>query len=120
MKASDDTDEDKLSIILTELRKQGAELRKQGGELRSQREELTNLNTEVRHRGVMIEHLTDQQQAMLEIMVGMQQEIKTLPGIRADLEEVKTDIKVIKAAVIETNKDLHTLERRVDRLEASS
>jgi hypothetical protein len=39
--------------------------------------------------------------------------------IKEELVETRQDIKIIKAAVTDTNKDLHYLEKRISRLEAA-
>jgi len=39
--------------------------------------------------------------------------------VNEELAEVRQDIKIIKAAVTDTRKDLHHLEKRVSRLEAA-
>ena len=39
--------------------------------------------------------------------------------VSEELVEVRQDIKIIKAVVTDTNKDLHDLEKRVSRLKAA-
>jgi len=107
-----DQPDDKISQILTELREQGEVLREQGTELRSQKDEL-------RHQGVMIEHLTHQQQAILEIIASMNTNMQKL-ATKEELAEVSTDLKIVKAAVTDTNMDVRELQQRVGSLEATA
>lgn len=46
-------------------------------------------------------------------------ERKVRPIVQEELVEVKEDIHLIRAAVRETNKGLHVLEKRVARLETN-
>lgn len=55
----------------------------------------------------------------LEENMGAIIERKVRPIVQEELVEAREDIKLIKAAVTDTNKDLHKLERRVARLEAT-
>jgi polyhydroxyalkanoate synthesis regulator phasin len=66
---------------------------------------------------VLLEDMNGKFDLLLDIMKGMQEEMRTFAK-QADLKEVKQDVKVIKAAVTETNKDVHNLQVRVAHLES--
>ncbi len=66
---------------------------------------------------VLLEDIRSQMQAVLEISLDTQKNIKPISSIQSDVVELKSDIKTIKQAVIDTNKDLRLLERRVTKLE---
>ncbi|HSX33435.1 MAG TPA: hypothetical protein VLF91_03810 [Candidatus Saccharimonadales bacterium] len=78
---------------------------------------IDDIATDIRQLGVLIEHVIDQNDATLEAVSIMRDQVRHIPAIRAGLEEVKADVKTIKAAVIDTNKELHDVERRVTILE---
>ncbi len=56
-------------------------------------------------------------QAVLEIATDVNKKVTVLPTLQEDIAELKDDVKVIKLAVTDTNKDLKLLERRVTVLE---
>ena len=56
---------------------------------------------------------------VLEENMGTMVETKVRSVMKEEIAGVRQDIKIIKAAVTDTNKDLHHLERRVSRLKAA-
>lgn len=72
---------------------------------------------EGRYTNVILEEMRDQIQAILEITTSMQPLVMKIPIIEGDIKELKDDIRLIKKAVTDTNKDLKLLERRVTKLE---
>lgn len=64
---------------------------------------------------VILEDMNGKFNRMLEIVSLTREEMAT----KAELEEVKSDVKVIKAAVIDQNAQLNDHERRITHLEAA-
>ncbi len=67
---------------------------------------------------MIIEHFDDKFSVMLE-NVETVIETKVRGIVQEELEPIKTDLKIIKAAVRETNKDFQDLKVRVAVLEAA-
>jgi septal ring factor EnvC (AmiA/AmiB activator) len=69
------------------------------------------------HIAILLEEIKSQNQALTE----GQQELSTLPAtvkqLANDVAEIKDDIHTIKAAVTDTNKQVHNHENRFTRLE---
>lgn len=78
-----------------------------------------DLDKDIRYIGVMMEKMLDKKQLILEIVSDMQVNMRQLPT-KEDLNELKTDIKVIKAAVTDTSHQVHRLDKRITRLEAAA
>ena len=74
---------------------------------------------ESRYTNVILEDIRNQMQAVLEIVADVQTQVSDMPK-RDELNELKDDVKTIKQAVIDTNKDLRLLERRVTKLEKAT
>lgn len=70
--------------------------------------------------GVLLEDMEDKIDFLVDAMKGMQDHVKHIPVMREDISELKQDVKIIKAAVKETNKDLSDLDNRVPILEKTS
>ena len=68
--------------------------------------------------GIVAEQINDRID-LLEENMGAMFVKKMKPIVQEELIEVKSDIKVIKAAVVHTSNDLHKLEKRVAHLEAA-
>lgn len=66
---------------------------------------------------VLLEEIRDQNKTLLEGQAAM---IPTLnsKANQDDLEAIKQDVKIIKAAGTATSQDLHRLELRFDHIEA--
>lgn len=66
--------------------------------------------------GIKDEQFNDQATTILENIDAMLG--RRLKPIEDDIAELKSDMKVVKAAVTDTNHELHQLEQRVSHLEA--
>lgn len=75
---------------------------------------------EVRHMSVLMEQVLSQNQLIMESVGDMQDKVKLIPAIAEDVAILKADMKIVKAAITDTNKELHSLDRRVTRLEAAN
>jgi hypothetical protein len=58
------------------------------------------------HFGVLLEQIVDQNKALLEAVGDIQQKVARLDGIERDVVELKQDMKVVKAAVVDSSRDL--------------
>lgn len=65
---------------------------------------------------LLLEEIRGQNQAVLEIVGGMQDQMKNF-ATKDVLQAVADDVKTIKLAVTATNKDVRDLDRRVTVLE---
>jgi len=72
---------------------------------------------EIRHMSTLLEQVLGQNQLVLEVVSDMQVKVNRIPYIEQGIENLQIDMKVVKAAVTDTNRDLHSLERHVTRLE---
>jgi hypothetical protein len=70
------------------------------------------------HFSVLMESQNAKLDAVLEAVGDMQQKVTLLPAMQRNIVELKQDMKVVKAAVKATNRDLAELDHRVTRLEA--
>ncbi len=62
-------------------------------------------DSDANHFGVLLEQIVDQNKAVLEAVGDIQRKVADLPT-RAEFNELKQDMKVVKAAVTATNRDL--------------
>ncbi len=62
-------------------------------------------DSDANHFGVLLEQIVDQNKAVLEAVGDIQRKVADLPT-RAEFNELKQDMKVVKAAVTATNHDL--------------
>lgn len=69
------------------------------------------------YTNIMLEEIREQNKAILEVVDDMQRQLKDVPK-RNEFEEVKADMKIVKAAVTDTSHEVHELDRHVARLEA--
>ena len=69
-------------------------------------------------RGVLGEVLSDQLAAILEYVKDIPHIKRRVDTLGEDMREVKSDIKVMKAVLTGTNRDLKDHEKRITRLEA--
>jgi len=74
---------------------------------------------ELRRLGVLYEGMRDDIKSIVEAVKTIQPMLAEIPGIKNEVEVMSDDVKAIKAAIKDTNRDLHLLETRVDRLEAA-
>jgi hypothetical protein len=63
-------------------------------------------DADVNHLSVLMEHVIDQNRAVLEAVGDMQQKVATLPTMQQDIAELKQDVRVIKAAVTDLSRDI--------------
>jgi hypothetical protein len=62
-------------------------------------------DADINHLSVLVEHVIDQNRAVLEAVGDIQRKVADLPT-RAEFNELKQDVKTIKVAVTATNRDL--------------
>ncbi len=62
-------------------------------------------NSDDNYVGLLLEQIRDQNKAVLEAVGDIQRKVADLPT-RAEFNELKQDMKVVKAAVTVTNRDL--------------
>ena len=72
---------------------------------------------EERYTNLILEDIRNQMQAVLEIVSDNQKQVQNLPTLD-ELNELKTDVKVIRQAVTNTSHNVRLLERRIDKLES--
>ena len=66
--------------------------------------------------GILLEQMDDRFKLFLENIDALI--VKKLQPLTEDITELKIDMKVVKAVVQDTNKDIRKLEKRVVKLEA--
>jgi len=71
------------------------------------------------YTNVLLEQIRDQNKAVLEGVGQIQSQMNTL-ATKAELQAVADDVKTIKVVVVDTNKDLKNLDRRVTALEQAA
>jgi hypothetical protein len=71
------------------------------------------------YNGILLEEIRDQNKAVLEVVVMMQDQMSTL-ATKSDLQAVADDVSWIKLALKDTNKDLKNLAKRVTVLEQAA
>ena len=62
-------------------------------------------DADVNHLSVFMEQVVDQNKAVLEVVGDIQSKVANLPT-RAEFDELKQDVRVIKAAVVDLSRDL--------------
>lgn len=62
-------------------------------------------DADVNHLSVLMEHVVDQNRAVLEAVGDIQRKVADLPT-RAEFDELKQDVRIIKAAVVDVSRDL--------------
>ena len=71
------------------------------------------------YTNVILEEIRSQMSAVLEI-VSNQPTRDEFNGLREEFDELKSDVAVIKHAVIDNSKEIKLLDRRVTKLEAKA
>lgn len=71
------------------------------------------------YTNVILEEIRSQMSAVLEIVSDNQRKLENMPT-RDEFNELKDDVKTIKQAVIDTNKEVALLDRRVTKLEENA
>jgi hypothetical protein len=74
---------------------------------------------DVRYFGIMLEELRNQNRAVLEYVGQMPQMVARLVAIEQDVAELKQDMKVVKAAIIDVGRQLVDHELHITRPEAA-
>lgn len=74
---------------------------------------------EVRYVAVLLEEMRDQNRAVLEAVGDMQEKMSMLPT-REEFNEVKDDIKIIKAAITDISNEQKVHNTRLDALESGA
>ncbi len=69
------------------------------------------------YTAILLEEIRDQNKAILEGLREVPKRVE-FNELKQDIAELKQDMKVVKAAVQATNRDLAALDQRVTRLEA--
>lgn len=77
------------------------------------------MSKEDNYTNILLEEIRDQNKAVLELVGQMQGQMNSL-ATKDSLQEVAEDVKTIKAALTDTNKDLKELDRRVTLLEQTA
>lgn len=72
------------------------------------------------YTNVLLEEIIGQIKALAEITLDTRKLVEPIPQIQEDIAELKADMKTVKHAVTDTNKDLRLVERRVTKLEESA
>ncbi len=67
--------------------------------------------------GVLLEEIRDQNKAVLEAVGDMQINVEKIQGIEENIEELKGDMKVVKAVVTDIGKQDAVQNQRITRLE---
>lgn len=67
---------------------------------------------------IILEEIRDQNKAILEAVGGMQEQVAKIPRMEEKIDKLGQDLRVVKAAVTDTNHEVRALDRRVTRLEA--
>ena len=75
-------------------------------------------NADDNYIGVLLEHVRDQNKAVLEAVSDMRAELKRVPK-REEFDELKQDVKVIKAAVTDLSRQVNDHEHRIGDLETA-
>jgi predicted nucleic acid-binding Zn-ribbon protein len=70
------------------------------------------------YMAVLLEEIRDQNKAVLEAVGDMRKDLATVPK-REEFDELKQDVKIIKAAVTDLSHQVTDHERRITDLEAA-
>ncbi len=70
------------------------------------------------YTAILLEEIRDQNKAILEGLREVPKRVE-FNELKQDIAELKQDMKVVKAAVQATNRDLAALDQQVTRLEAA-
>lgn len=75
-------------------------------------------DTNNNYHDVLLEQIRDQNKAVLEAVSGIRAELAQVPK-REEFDELRQDVKIIKAAVTDLSQQVADHERRLSRLEAA-
>ncbi len=79
---------------------------------------MNSMKRDIAYLGAQIEETNTNVKAILEIVVPMQQDMIQLKKEVSRIPGIEQDIKIIKAAVRDTNQQVNDHERRITRLES--
>jgi len=71
------------------------------------------------YQTVLIEQLVDQNKAILEYVGQLPSITRDIVHLKEDVAELRSDIKIVKAAVTDLNQQAANHEHRITRLEAA-
>ena len=71
------------------------------------------------HFTVLLEEIHNQNKFVLEVVSDMQKQVAKLPRIEESIDELKQDVKIIKAVVTDLSRQVNDHEHRLLRLEAA-
>jgi D-ribose pyranose/furanose isomerase RbsD len=77
---------------------------------------LDELRKDLRYQIILMEEVKDQNRAVREAVDDMQKTMADLPHMRDDMSELKSDMKIVKAAVTDLSHIVHDHERRITQL----
>ncbi|HSX15181.1 MAG TPA: hypothetical protein VLF40_00115 [Candidatus Saccharimonadales bacterium] len=69
--------------------------------------------------GIKDDQFNDKLEVLLEVVADIQQKVNLLPKMEDDIKALQSDVKVIRAAVTDTSREVHELDKRVAHLEAA-
>ncbi|MEI6237801.1 MAG: hypothetical protein WCP03_04350 [Candidatus Saccharibacteria bacterium] len=69
------------------------------------------------HTDILLEEMNSKFEAVIEVVGQMQDQLKDIPK-RDEFEELKSDVKIIKTAVVDRSNQLNSHEKRITRLES--
>jgi peptidoglycan hydrolase CwlO-like protein len=67
---------------------------------------------------MLLEDMNSKFDFLIEAVGQMRDEIKSLPAVDANVQEIKADIKIVKAAVVDTSSQVQQQDKRITRLES--
>jgi hypothetical protein len=70
------------------------------------------------HTNIILEEMNSKFDVVVEAVGQMQEQIKDIPK-RDEFEELKSDVKIIKAAVVDHSNHINDHEKRITRLETA-
>lgn len=71
------------------------------------------------YTNVPLEEMNGKFDAIIEAVRTVPSLVESVNALSADMEEVRDDVKIIKAAVTDTNQQVQDHEQRITRLEAA-
>ena len=90
------------------------------GSVASLEERQAETNARLTRIEVLAESETDRLDTALELLGSIAEETAKIPAIESAVTDLQADNKIMKAAVTETNRELHQLEERVIMLEVKA
>ena len=74
---------------------------------------------DAKYVAVLLEEIKSQNEVLLEGMDALSSLPQRVGRLEEDMQEVKAELRIIRIAVTDTNKDLRDHEKRLTRLEAA-